>query len=472
MEAIPTSDLAAMADPNDTQSSNSSLGNFANYLGCTGDCVAGKINMIPRTLTVHTDSSGNVTAVTGFVGGEGRFGLRANGVEILQFVIGGVQGELSFTSGIDNREINFPTLFPTSGLAQEPATCSAFATAPVYPGSIPGTTQEVFLSEPVSLRNLLRNIAPPEFGTALFAVLLQSNPAKKLPLVLGQVQRGAQLFGIDLVAFANRMIEGKMPANGDGLDPNAINQADRMLDCVGCHTPVQRTGQSPANVGAEHLSFVWAPIFSDLLLHKMPVITAERIAPRPRDPVVVGRVHTLFDLTPDLALPFFNTFDIPRNFADDTFSNQKASADGREFRTAPLMGLGRIGPPFTHDGRAYLSKLTVNFEPASTVATNSLVTNAPLVIWTLDDAIRAAIELHDLPAPDDIHTSKATGGGCPVPPTTTNINYGSNPAAVICPPYSTSVSQTNRSDSRQSILRFRLLGPADQQAVIEFLKQL
>src|SRR6516162_1961147 len=106
------------------------------------------------------------------------------------------------------------------------------------------------------------------------------------------------------------MIPGRMPAGGDGRDPNAINQADRMLDCVGCHTPVQRTGQSPANVGAEHLSFVWAPIFSDLLLHKMPVINAERIAPRPRDPVVVGRVHTLFYLTPDLALRFFNTFDI------------------------------------------------------------------------------------------------------------------------------------------------------------------
>jgi hypothetical protein len=65
--------------------------------------------------------------------------------------------------------------------------------------------------------------------------------------------------------------------------------ADRKLNCVGCHTPVQRTGQSPADVGAEHLSFVWAPIFSDLLLHKMPVIDAERISQRPRDPLIISR---------------------------------------------------------------------------------------------------------------------------------------------------------------------------------------
>ena len=65
--------------------------------------------------------------------------------------------------------------------------------------------------------------------------------------------------------FANRMLEGPMPAGGDKLDDHAINQADRKLNCVGCHIPIQRTGQSPADVGAHNLSFVWAPIFSDLL---------------------------------------------------------------------------------------------------------------------------------------------------------------------------------------------------------------
>lgn len=468
LEAVPTADLTAVADPNDAQTSKSSLGNFAPVLGCTGDCVSGKVNTIPRNFTVHTDAGGNVTSVTGFVGGVGRFGLRANGAEILQFIIGGAQGELSFTTRINNSEINFPTLFPVSGPTQEPAACSAAASAPVFPAATPGTTQELFLSEPISVRNFIRNIAPPEFGNDLLAVLQKPFPTS-LEQVL--VQRGAQLFGIDVVAFANRMIPGRMPARGDGRDPNAINQADRMLNCVGCHTPVQRTGQSPANVGAEHLSFVWAPIFSDLLLHKMPVITPERISFRPRDPLVIQRLTLGGD---GLVGGIFNTFDITRNLADDTFTNAKASADGREFRTPPLMGIGRIGPPFLHDGRVYLSRLTVGFEPAGTVTTNNRTTNAPLVVRTLDDALLAAIELHDLPAPDDAKTSRLLGGGCPVPApfSGTNVNYGPSPASVICPAYNSTVSQTNRSDSRESILRFRNLSPTDQQAVIEFLKQL
>ena len=487
MEAIPTSDLLAMADPDDTKGSNSSLGNFAAELGCTGDCIAGKPNMIPRNLAVHKDSSGNVISVTGFVGGLGRFGLRANGAEILQFIIGGAQGELSFTSKIDNREINFPTLFPMSGSPLEPTSCFTAASGPVYPNSgssaMVSPTQEIFLSEPISERNFIRNVPPPEFGDKLLRVLHQPNPSKKLNHELGEVQRGAQLFGIDLVAFADRMIEGRMPLRGDGRDPNAIQQSDRRLNCVGCHTPVQRTGQSPANVGAEHLSFVWAPIFSDLLLHKMPVIDAERISQRPRDPLVISRVYTNGehrgddpdeDEDADNHGRIFATFDIPRNLADDTFSTMKASADGREFRTAPLMGLGRIGPPFLHDARVYLSKLTVDFEPAGTVMTNSRVTNAPLVVRNLDDAIRAAIELHDLPAPDDAKTSEALGGGCPVPANSSasNVFYGSSPADAICPKYDGAVSKINRSDAREVIRRFRSLSPEDQKALIEFLKQL
>src|SRR5437868_3368147 len=112
----------------------------------------------------------------------------------------------------------------------------------------------------------------------------------------------------------------------------------------------------------------------------------------------------------------FTTFDLARNLADDVFSNQQAAAFGPDFRTAPLMGLGRMGPPFLHDARVYLSRLTRDTYPAGTVMTNSKVTNAPLVVRTLDDAIRAAIELHDLPAPDDKRTPKLPGAGCPVPP--------------------------------------------------------
>jgi hypothetical protein len=215
---------------------------------------------------------------------------------------------------------------------------------------------------------------------------------------------------------------------------------------------------------------LWAPIFSDLLLHKMPVINAERFAPTPRDPAVIFRG--------------VDTFDLPRNLAQDSFTNQKASADGREFRTAPLMGLGRIGPPFLHDARVYLSRLTVlgfhdpaftvNKKPAGTVTTNDRLTNAPLVVRTIDDALLAAIELHDLPAPDDTNKTPRglPGAGCPVPPAATNVDYGPSPRDAICPPYASLTSQTNRSDSREVILRFRKLSPEDQQALIEFLKQL
>src|SRR5207248_6968852 len=120
----------------------------------------------------------------------------------------------------------------------------------------------------------------------------------------------------------------------------------------------------------------------------------------------------------------------------------KASALGADFRTAPLMGLGKIGPPLLHDARVYLSSLTLDNTPAGTVTTNRMFTNAPLVVRTLDDAIRAAIELHDLPAPDDEKTPELPGAGCPVPPndTTTNVSYGSAPQEMICPQYDSTMS--------------------------------
>ena len=287
MEAVPTQDITANADPS-IENGDSSLGNFASELQCpsTG-CISGKANIIPRNFVVNSNGT-----ITGFVGGVGRFGLRANGVELLQFIVGGLQGELSFTSLVNPAEINFPTLFPGgTSEAMEPAACAAARSeTPGQPVNL--ATLEVHLSTPFSIRNLLRNTAPPEFGDGLLDLLQSPDPAAPRPedTKEARIQRGAELFGIDLRAFANRMIPGRMPTAGDGLDPNAINQADRELNCVGCHTPIQRTGQSPADVGAEHLSFVWAPIFSDLLLHKMPAINAERFSQRPRDPVVIARL--------------------------------------------------------------------------------------------------------------------------------------------------------------------------------------
>ncbi|HEV2989248.1 MAG TPA: hypothetical protein VG759_12460 [Candidatus Angelobacter sp.] len=463
MEAVPTNDILANEDPQDILTHASTLGVFAAAMGCGGDCIAGRHNEIP--------------AKGGFVGGVGRFGLRANGVEILQFTTGGLQGELSFTSLLNMNEIN---LAPIN--AAQPG-CKAAFDNPHGP--------EVHLSIPFSERNFIRNTAPPEFGDALLHLLQSPDPAKRRDEdgFEAKVQRGAELFGIDLEAFANRMVAGRMPASGDdGLDPHAINQRDRKLNCVGCHIPVHRTGQSPAEVGAQNLSFVWAPIFSDFLLHENPVIDAERFATRTRDPLVIARVanhHGDNDddrsgdnhargQDGDTGRPVFATFDLPRSLTDDTFSNQKGSATGRDFRTAPLMGLGRMGAPFLHDARVFLSRLTVDSEPAGTVTTNKSMTNAPLVVRTLDDAILAAIELHDLPAPDDKHTPNVAGAGCPVPPPNaeTNVAYGPSPEKVICPAYDSDVSKANRSEAREVIRRFRTLSREDQEALIAFLRQL
>jgi hypothetical protein len=230
---------------------------------------------------------------------------------------------------------------------------------------------------------------------------------------------------------------------------------------------------------------VWAPIFTDLLLHHMPVINGERETTNglPRNVVITSRLAMKASHKGDNGAGdedrdgdsdsakgrVFDTFDLERNLADDTFSISKASAEGSEFRTAPLMGLGRIGAPFLHDARVYLSRDTVESTPAGTVTTNRELTNVPLVVRNLDDAILASIELHDPPAPDDERTPKTPGAGCPVPQKSTNVT---ETAAEICPDYSSTTSQTNRSDSREVILRFRQLSPEDQQAVIEFLKQL
>jgi hypothetical protein len=272
------------------------------------------------------------------------------------------------------------------------------------------------------------------------------------------------LFGIDLVAFANRTIPGRMPDEGDGRDEHAINQADRKLNCAGCHLPVVTTGELPAEVGRKHLNDAWVPLFSDLLIHPGPVIDAERIAPTQRLPVVVQR----FD-----SGNLYNTFDLVRGMTDDTLPNQGV-ATGREWRTPPLMGLGRIGPPFFHDGRIYLSEETVATTPAGTVYSDKNTSNSPLIVRDLRDAIRAAIELHDLPVPFDApHQSNDTGGSCPVPPGNKvgEVVYQNGPAD-ICPPYDTTTSKQNRGDARKVMRRWHRLSEEDQLAVAEFLKQL
>ena len=434
MEAIPAENLAANDDPTDARDHNSSFRPAVpRFPECPGDCISGR----------HNENTSNQA----FVGGDpvvrlGRFGLRAAGPTILQFITGGIQGELGFTTELTPQEPNNPANIGVPGCDDKVA------------------DPEIPVSAVISCRQFVRLTAPPEFGDALLSILRSGDPNAPRPAGSqeAQVQRGAQLFGIDLVAFANRMIAARMAVGGDdGRDKNAINQLDRGLNCAGCHTPVHTTGKSPSAVGGRHLSNVYAPIFSDLLLHEGPEVTPERIASTPRDPVVIVRNG-------------INTFDLPRNLVDDALIGLQGLANGKEFRTAPLMGIGKVGPPFLHDARVFLSKFTRDSYPAGTVYSDAEVTNGPLVVRTFEDALRAVIEMHDLPAPDDERTP--AGGGCPVPPgrRVGEVRYAS--ADDICPPYTSALSQRNRSESREVIRRFRSLSPADQRALIEFLKQL
>ncbi len=468
MEAIADQDILDLADPLDAQGHNSSLAVPGAFPECPGDCIAGRPNM-----------NGSDPGSGGVLGGDlparadggttvrlGRFGLRAAGPTLVQFVIGGMQGELGFTSPLRPAEVNQADI--NKG----------------RPGCVDTVPDpEIPISTVASTRSLIRLTPPPEFGPTLLSLLNASDPSAPRPGgSAAVVQRGAALFGVDLTAFANRMIPGRMPASGDGRDQHAINQSNRWLDCVGCHTPVQTTGQSPADVGAEHLSFVWAPVFSDLLLHKMTDIDAERRAHVQRLPVLVSRPYLKGllqggidpgeDLS-DVGGRLFATFDLPRNLADDTLPSQ-GMASGDRWRTPPLMGLGRIGPPFLHDARVYLSPRTSSTTPAGTVMTSSEFTNAPLVVRSLDDAIRAAIELHDLPAPDDAKTPNIAGAGCPVPAggRVGSVDYGPVPQDAICPPYGSAASQINRSEAREVVRRYRSLSLNDQKALIAFLKEL
>jgi hypothetical protein len=426
----------------ESRPSRSSLDRPQEFPECSGDCIAGR----------HNEN----TSDKAFVGGDpaarvGKFGVRAGGPTMLQFVVGGVQGELSFTTVLNDAELISPVNANRPG-------CVNTVESPQLPESTV-----------LSLRTLLRLTAPPEFGEPLLHILKSADPDAPWPqgTMEERVQRGARLFGIDLAAFANRMIPGRMPAGGDGLDEHAIHQADRRVGCAGCHTPVVATGQLPSDTGTSHISSVWAPLFSDLLIHEGPSIGAERKSPTPRRPLLLVRADEEGRLA--------GTLDVPRGLSDDALPHQNSGiANGREFRTAPLMGLGIIGPPFLHDGRVYLSKESAFVTPAGTVSSNKRVTNRPLVVRTLDDALLAAIELHDLPAPfTDPNQSREIGGGCPVPPGNRvgDVLY-QHGAGDICPPYESEISKRNRSDSREIIRRFRNLSPGDQQAIIDFLKQL
>lgn len=420
MEAVFADDIVSLEDPDDVEGHMSTLAApTATNPECPGDCISGRHNENrPPASLVGGDPVVRVA----------RLGLRAQGPTLLQFMIGGSNGELGFTSPFAPND-PFDPQNVSRGVA-----CDA-APDPEL------TEEDIF-----NLRGMIRMVSLPELDQCLLGTSANCDTPG---VTQASIENGAMLFGIDLDAFRSRMIAGMTPMG----DANGINQADRQLNCVGCHTPVVPTGQSPAEIGARHLSHKWVPLFSDLLIHDMGEVTPERRAPELR--ARFQRQGGTLD----------GTFDLSRNLADDALPGQGV-ATGREWRTPPLMGLGLIGPPFMHDGRVFLSTASTN--NASTVYTSATAgTNAPLMVDSLDAALQTAIELHDLPPPDDGTTP--ADGGCPEPP---NDRLGAivyeNGAADICPP----LGSADRSEARNVMQRWRGLTDAEQQDVINFLKAL
>jgi CxxC motif-containing protein (DUF1111 family) len=406
MEAIHYMDLLANEDLEDHLRYSSSLEPQPDPLICPGDCISGRHN--------EGRSSDN------FTGGDpvirvGRFGLRGNGTTLLQFDVGGTQGELGLTSPfapVEQANVDNPNMM-----------CD----------SVPDP--EISAETVLHLRDMIRNIAPPRHADAFYENPPTSQDAR-------DVQAGAILFGVDLAAFRSRMTPGAAPVGFN--DPDAAKKfdadhgiaADRQLGCASCHIPIMKTGESPAKIGGQHLSNRWAPVFWDGLIHKNPELPQGH-----RADLVPGTIDR--DLA-DYAIP----------------ASVTGLAGGNEFRTPPLMGLGRVGPPFWHDARVYLNILgNGNYlgdpanPPSSTVFTSADGgANVLKEITSVDLAVLAAIEIHDLPAPPGNDYTK-----CPP-------DQGANDICGRGSPF--------RGEARNTMEKFRALTGAQQMQVVKFLLSL
>jgi Di-haem oxidoreductase, putative peroxidase len=438
IEAIYFGDIAANEDPLDEVDTDSSLPPRADSHVCPNDCISGR----------HNESA----ASQNFIGGDplirlGRFGLRGAGTTLIQFVIGGAQGEIGLTSPFSPFEQpNVGTVDPM---------CNAG-----------GPTPNVTATRIETVRDMIRNIAPPMQASALY-----ENPPAGAAAI--EVQTGATLFGLDLDAFRARMTK-------DDVDPSAFTDAtnhalanDRKLGCATCHIPVFRTGVSPALVGgAENLSNRWAPIFSDLLIHQNPEVPYyleqqwENVRPMMIDPA--SCTLTSCDATKLIRAPYPIRGNVSRDLTDyAVVPNVTGLAAGSEFRTPPLMGLGKFGPPFGHDARVFLNVIGDGNYPGQEPGKSARMqfTSADTVggtaeedITSMDMAVLAAIEMHDLPAP-------------PINPKTNAPDY------VLCPivgPELDICSRASkfRSEARNTMEKFRALRRADQMSVVKFLESL
>jgi hypothetical protein len=435
MEAIYFGDLLTNEDPLDEVNTYSSLPPALDPHICPNDCISGR----------HNESA----ASQSFIGGDplvrvGRFGLRGAGTTLLQFDVGGTQGEIGLTSPFSP--------FEQPNVATVDPTCNAG-----------GPTPNITAARVLTLRDMIRNIAPPMQSSSLY-----EDPPTDAEAIA--VQAGATLFGLDLDAFRARM-------TSDDIDPaqfsNDTNQAlanDRQLGCATCHIPVFRTGVSPAAIGGEdNLSNRWAPIFSDLLIHQNPEVPYDfetqwySLKPQAIDP---SSCTPTCDPTKLITAPYPILGNVSRNLTDYALvPSVTGLAAGSEFRTPPLMGIGKVGPPFGHDARIYLN-VTGEGQypgeppnlPAKMQFTSADKGTAQHTITTMDLALLGAIEMHDLPAPP---INPSTGAPdydlCPIVPAQLDI----------C-----SRGSRYRGEARNTIEKFHALTEAEQLNVVKFLEAL
>jgi CxxC motif-containing protein (DUF1111 family) len=435
MEAIYFGDILANEDPQDEIDTVSSLPPRPDSHICPNDCISGR----------HNESAASAS----FIGGDplvrlGRFGLRGAGTTLLQFIVGGTQGELGLTSPFSPFEQpNAATVDPV---------CNAG-----------GPTPNITAARVESTRDMIRNIAPPMQASTLY-----EDPPTDAAAVA--VQAGARLFGLDLDAFRARMTADDVDPAAYSDDTNHALANDRQLGCATCHIPVFRTGVSPAAIGgAENLSNRWAPIFSDLLIHQNPEVPYyleqqwANVRPKMIDPTSCAPTCNPQKLV-DAPYPIHGN--VNRNLTDYAIvPNVTGLAEGNEFRTPPLMGLGRVGPPFGHDARIYLNVIgdgsypgELSTGPARTDFTSADGGTVLQEITTMDLAVLAAIEMHDLPAP-------------PINPATHAPDYALCPIVDATLDVCTRASQY-RGEARNTMEKFHALTQAEQLTVVRFLEAL
>jgi CxxC motif-containing protein (DUF1111 family) len=436
MEAIYFGDLVANEDPLDQINTTSSLPPQPDPDICPNDCISGR----------HNEGNASLS----FIGGDplirvGRFGLRGAGTTLLQFDVGGTQGEIGLTSPFSPFEQpNVDTVDPT---------CNSG-----------GPTPNITAARVESLRDMIRNIAPPMQADTLY-----ENPPTSAAAIA--VQQGAKLFGLDLDAFRARMTQDTVDPSNFSDETNQALAQDRQLGCATCHIPVFATGTSPAQIGgAENLSNRWAPIFSDLLIHQDPEVPYyfEKqwmvAQPTMTDPSTCTASGC--DATKTILAPYPIVGNLSRSLADYAIvPSVTGLAEGNEFRTPPLMGLGKVGPPFMHDARVYLNIIGEDSypgqppnPPASTQFTSADGGTVTMDITTMDLAVLATIELHDLPAP-------------PINPATHAPDYA------LCPNVPTTLDICSRasgyrSEARNTMEKFHALTSAQQLTVVAFLEAL